>query len=164
MSDIETIARECIRVSNSFPYGGFKAVTAVLQKHFGQDQEKGGKWYCRNCGYLSGSRVTYYETCDTCHIPVEWHDLDKMTAFDEAEKNIQHAGNLLAVMHRDGGHYISEHGFEKACKDAEQVRHDLVKKLSSAQEAMKKVLKDLPWGSNLRGDLEDALKEIGDGE
>ncbi len=28
-------------------------------------------------------------------------------------------GNLLAVIHRDGGHYESEHGTEKACADAE---------------------------------------------
>lgn len=28
-------------------------------------------------------------------------------------------GNLLAVIHRDGGHYIEEHGWEKACADAE---------------------------------------------
>jgi hypothetical protein len=36
----------------------------------------------------------------------------------------RHAGNLLAVMHGDGGHYISDHGWAKACKDAEQIRHD----------------------------------------
>ena len=29
-------------------------------------------------------------------------------------------GNLLAVIHRDGGHYESEHGTEKACADAMQ--------------------------------------------
>lgn len=40
MSNIQTAARECIEVSRSSPYGGFRAVTAVLQKHFGQDQEK----------------------------------------------------------------------------------------------------------------------------
>ena len=31
----------------------------------------------------------------------------------------QPAGNLLARMHHDGGHYISEHGWKKACEDAE---------------------------------------------
>ena len=29
------------------------------------------------------------------------------------------AGNLLAVIHRDGGHYIQEHGWKKAGEDAE---------------------------------------------
>lgn len=27
-------------------------------------------------------------------------------------------GNLLAVIHRDGGHYLAEHGLEKAVEDA----------------------------------------------
>lgn len=30
-------------------------------------------------------------------------------------------GELLAVIHGDGGHYLQEHGMEKACKDAEKV-------------------------------------------
>ena len=29
--------------------------------------------------------------------------------------------DLLAVIHRDGGQYVDEHGLEKACKDAHQV-------------------------------------------
>lgn len=33
--------------------------------------------YCRNCGYLDWSRITYAETCNTCHIPVEWHEADE---------------------------------------------------------------------------------------
>ncbi len=36
-----------------------------------------------------------------------------------------HLFNLLAVMHRDGGHYIDEHGVDKAVKDAHKVYHDL---------------------------------------
>ena len=32
----------------------------------------------------------------------------------------RHLGNLLAVIHRDGGHYIEEHGWEKAQADAEE--------------------------------------------
>lgn len=28
-------------------------------------------------------------------------------------------GDLLAVIHRDGGHYVEAHGWEKACADAE---------------------------------------------
>lgn len=34
-----------------------------------------GDWYCKQCGYLSGSRVTNAETCDTCHQPVVWHEV-----------------------------------------------------------------------------------------
>lgn len=30
-------------------------------------------------------------------------------------------GDLLAVIHRDGGHYVEEHGWEQACADAERL-------------------------------------------
>lgn len=33
--------------------------------------------------------------------------------------NTERLKNLLAVIHRDGGHYVLNHGLEKACKDAE---------------------------------------------
>lgn len=33
----------------------------------------------------------------------------------------QELGNLLAVIHSDGGHYISEHGWTKALEDAEAI-------------------------------------------
>ena len=29
--------------------------------------------------------------------------------------------NLLAVIHRDGGHYVDKHGVVKACSDAEKI-------------------------------------------
>jgi hypothetical protein len=42
------------------------------------------------------------------------------------EKQIECANNLLAVIHRDGGHYTGEHGFEKSCRDAEAIVAPLV--------------------------------------
>lgn len=47
-----------------------------------------GDWYCRACGYLSSTRVTNAETCDTCHQPVEWHTADQQTALEVAEQKI----------------------------------------------------------------------------
>ena len=32
--------------------------------------------------------------------------------------------DLLAVIHRDGGHYAAEHGILKACADAERIITD----------------------------------------
>ena len=33
----------------------------------------GGDWYCETCDfYLSPSRVTFQETCDTCGTSVQW--------------------------------------------------------------------------------------------
>lgn len=29
--------------------------------------------------------------------------------------------NLLAIIRRDGGHYVAEHGILKACADAERI-------------------------------------------
>lgn len=37
----------------------------------------------------------------------------------ERERERQALGNLLAVIHRDGGHYQAEHGSKKAAEDAE---------------------------------------------
>lgn len=42
----------------------------------------------------------------------------------EQEKIIHGLKNLLAVIHRDGGHYTEEHGIEKSIKEARnKVRH-----------------------------------------
>jgi len=43
-------------------------------------------------------------------------------------------GNLLAVIHRDGGHYEAEHGTEKACADAMQRICDTRARLGAADE------------------------------
>jgi hypothetical protein len=52
----------------------------------------------------------------------------------------RYAGNLLAVMHGDGGHYISDHGWAKACKDAEQIRHDYKQEI----ERLRAIIGKLP--------------------
>lgn len=50
---------------------------------------------------------------------------DKQTSELEADRDRykawEYTGNLLARIHRDGGHYISKHGIRKATKDAEVV-------------------------------------------
>lgn len=38
----------------------------------------------------------------------------------------QYLANLLARIHRDGGHYQQEHGTEKACEDAHQIVAHLI--------------------------------------
>lgn len=47
--------------------------------------------------------------CDVCHWKKKHTDTN------------QHLGNLLAIIHRDGGHYMSKHGVDKAMKDAEVI-------------------------------------------
>lgn len=43
-------------------------------------------------------------------------------------------GSLLAVIHRDGGHYESEHGTEKACADAATAVHALRQQAQGVDE------------------------------
>jgi hypothetical protein len=43
------------------------------------------------------------------------------------------ARNLLAAIHRDGGHYTAEHGFIKSCDDAQKVRNQLATDLDDAK-------------------------------
>ena len=58
-------------------------------------------------------------------------------------------GSLLAVIHRDGGHYESEHGTEKACADAETAVHVLRGSLEGYVEANR----------HMKGELDDALED-----
>ncbi len=46
---------------------------------------------------------------------------------------IEAIGNLLAVIHRDGGHYAAEHGILKACADAERTITDERRALREAE-------------------------------
>jgi hypothetical protein len=42
-----------------------------------------------------------------------------------ADPGPEYAGNLLAVIHRDGGHYLDHHGWRKAVDDAKRIWYDL---------------------------------------
>lgn len=41
-----------------------------------------------------------------------------MHKYEISKDTEQAMGDLLAVIHRDGGHYIETHGWKKACEDA----------------------------------------------
>ncbi len=53
---------------------------------------------------------------------------------DIAKRENQSFGNVLAVIHRDGGHYISIHGAEKASKDAIKIIMETRTQLVEAKE------------------------------
>ena len=72
------------------------------------------------------NRYPYLESTDK--FPPGTSFEERAAFFDEAiekksesagEDDIHHAKNLLAVIHRDGGHHMADVGFEQACKDAE---------------------------------------------
>ena len=65
---------------------------------------------------------------ETWREPIPQHDCPTMTGGNTccwicrcaaAESRVAYLGNLLAVIHGDGGHYEEEHGTQKAAKDAE---------------------------------------------
>ena len=52
------------------------------------------------------------------------------TEVNEAVEGAQHPlKELLCIIHRDGGHYITEHGLEKACEDAKKVVVDFIQSI-----------------------------------
>ena len=58
---------------------------------------------------------------------------------DAYEAQARMLGGLLAVIHRDGGHYQAEHGTEKAVADAMRVRHELVQQVESQARELAEV-------------------------
>lgn len=87
----------------------------------------------------------------------EWREkasvIDQLKArLTLAEEENQSFGNVLAVIHRDGGHYITKHGHEKASVDAIKVVLDERTKLAAAEEKIER----------MRGEVEFWMGE-GDG-
>lgn len=61
-------------------------------------EQQNGDWYCRQCGYLPGSRVTYSETCDTCHTPVEFHTVAEMSEIESLRQQLAAAKQRLSTV------------------------------------------------------------------
>lgn len=71
------------------------------------------------------------------------------------QQRIDKLCNLLAIIHRDGGHYISEHGIDKAIDDA----HLKWAKLIVLKDAMEEEFKAQPI-TYRESRLQAALKEV----
>lgn len=70
---------------------------------------------------------------------------DKVYAL-QSDKVDPCVGNLLAVIHGDGGHYLAEHGLEKACKDAEYAITMLRANLGCLEESHRILIEsEDPW-------------------
>ena len=68
---------------------------------------------------------------------------DRIRDLQSARANL---GDLLAVIHRDGGHYQAEHGLERACADAEKVVIDLRMSVSALEESHRILVEsEDPW-------------------
>ena len=53
------------------------------------------------------------------------------------DKHYRYLRNLLAIIHRDGGHYVEEHGIDKAVEDAIAVWGELSVAESEAYEILR---------------------------
>ena len=56
---------------------------------------------------------------------------------DKLRKENESASNLLAIIHRDGGHYQTKHGTVKSVKDAIKIWYDLLKENEQLKEEIK---------------------------
>lgn len=80
---------------------------------------------CEACGHPGKRRRGGYirVLCDECEEtrrrgrPSALEKLAKAADLEQGEA-VRYLGDLLAVIHRDGGQYIEEHGWDKACEDA----------------------------------------------
>lgn len=82
---------------------GFKTAGEALRMAAPQ---VAGDWYCRACGYLSSSRVTNAETCDTCHQPVEWHTVEQQTALELAQQALGACAGLADELRQIRDRYL----------------------------------------------------------
>jgi len=96
-------------------------------------------------------------------IPGWWEDKPHQIAYrlllrlTRAEAGRDAALNLLAVMHGDGGHHTERVGFVQSCKDAEQIRHDLVTAVDDLKASLiREALKD----PEKRRELAEAMSPI----
>jgi hypothetical protein len=59
-----------------------------------------------------------------------------MRATADLQAKVSVACDLLAVMHRDGGHHTAKVGFAQSCDDAREVRHALVDEVERLRAAL----------------------------
>lgn len=52
---------------------------------------------------------------------------------DEGAAQVDQVGELLAIIHGDGGHYQAEHGLQKAAKDAQEKVIQMMTKIATAE-------------------------------
>ena len=59
--------------------------------------------------------------------------LSQLAALKARIAELEYMQNLLAVIHRDGGHYVSKHGVEVATKDAITIYYGMQIKIAELE-------------------------------
>lgn len=93
----------------------------------------------QDCAAPSQAGKADVKLCPVCGVPMHSHE-----GADHAPPNIAETvqlrtelGNLLAILHGDGGHYQAEQGNRKAIADAIEKHHQLCTDLETAQAVIK---------------------------
>ena len=71
------------------------------------------------------------------------------------EAYVKMLGELLAVLHADGGHYQYEHGTEKAVEDSITKHYELKRQLAESVSAVQKMAEGQPFDAVV---IADAIK------
>jgi len=66
---------------------------------------------------LLGELLPMQRTALTRHMMAK----ERQVARETETRTARHLENLLAVIHRDGGHYVGRHGLDKAVADATEI-------------------------------------------
>jgi len=94
------------------------------------------EFQCTNCGWIE-KRYSNCSRCRHCGMTIK---RIRIPTKDEQFSTLQsHVSNLLAVIHRDGGHYESKHGTEKAVEDALKI----IPTITASRDAWKKLAEEL---------------------
>jgi hypothetical protein len=81
-------------------------------------------------GYMGGTGTEWVLHCPQ-YVKDNPKIIDEVARYESQEKTanaVYMLYILLAVIHRDGGHYTAQHGLEKSVKDAIQIVSDLIVK------------------------------------
>ena len=115
-----------------------KAEITILNDRIGQLEREVEGWLQRYKDIFMLSVSEYcaryqYQNCSCCEKatcgdntnPLVTENATLQDRIEQLEREVgkakaenQSFGNVLALIHRDGGHYITKHGHEKASKDA----------------------------------------------
>ena len=112
-------------------------------------------WACVECGKKPSDNSMYNAVCHSCHRCPECaepmcticgdgegmrlRNRDLLAKVEELTRERSAACNLLAVLHRDGGHHARAFGFVQSCLDGQEVRHRLLERADQAEARLAKV-------------------------
>ena len=120
------------------------------------DGETGREWHGVKVGDVTAEQArkaldNFIHRRNRMSVPVRGDDDDiVLSAFIDQHARLlpdseHELRNLLAIIHRDGGHYYAEHGAKKAVEDAHLVWAELQKQVDLLPEALAALVGRCGW-------------------